>query len=198
MMRNTGIKNTAAGKILDRLAEDKKKSVTALSLITLMVFMWIRVLTQKAPQSADASAPKTDQSKIDDVSSEEYKVSFVELPKIAGRNDIIGRDFFASEGWQHFVDKQGQKSDDIEEVSIYSKNGNEEVIRRVAGKLKLEATIRMGGTYHALINGQERKVGETIPIGDGAKMYECEVIEISDNVVVIKCEEAEIRLSIKI
>ena len=197
MMRNTGNKNKGARKMLDRLAEEKKKSVTALCLIAVMAFMWIRVFTKKAPQSADAAAPGTGQSNTEDAPREEYEVSFVELPKVAGRNDVIGRDFFAPNGWQHFVDKQGQEPDGIEKVSIVSTNGNEEVIRRVAGKLKLEATIKMGGTFKAWINGQDYKVGEKIPISDGANTYECEVIEIRDNVVVIKCEEAEITLSIK-
>lgn len=181
--------------MLDRLAEEKKKSVTALCLITLMVFMWIRVLTRKAPQGVEA-APGTDRSNTEDAPREEYRVTFVELPKVAGRNDVIGRDFFASNGWQHFVDKQGRKTGDNEEVSIVKTNGNEEVIRRVAEKLKLEATI-VGGTPRALINGEQRKVGDKMSISDGAKTYECEVIEIVDNAVVITCGEAEIRLSIK-
>ena len=81
-------------------------------------------------------------------------------------------------------------------MSIVSKDGNEEVIRRVAGKLKLEATI-VGSKPQALINGQQRYIGDKMPISDGADTYECEVIDIRDNTVVIKCREAEIRLSIK-
>jgi len=197
-MRNTGHKNTGARKMLDRLAEEKKKSVTALCLIAVMVFMWIRVLTKKAPEGAEAASTDTEQTDTKNESREEYEVSFVELPKVAGRNDVIGRDFFAPDDWQHFVDKKGQKPDGIEEVSIVSTNGNKEVIERVAGKLKLEATIKMGGTRRAWINGQQREVGDRIPIGDGSNKYECEVIEIKDKVVVIKCEEAEITLSIKL
>ena len=194
-MKNIRTNNAGAGKILARLGEEKKKSVAALCLISVMAFMWIRVLTGKTPQGAEG-APATDPPSTENAPSEEYKVSFVELPKVAGRNDVIVRDFFASNGWQHFVDRQGRKPGDIEEVSIVSKNGNEEVIRRVAEKLKLEATI-VGGIPRALINGEPRNVGDKIPISDGANTYECEVIEIRDKAVVIKCREAEIRLSIK-
>ena len=195
MMKNVKNNNAGIGKILARLGEEKKKSVTALCLISVMAFMWIRVLTGKAPQGAEG-APATDPPSAENAPSEEYKVSFVELPKVAGRNDVIGRDFFASNGWQHFVDRQGRKPGGIEEVSIVPKNGNEEVIRRVAQKLKLEATI-VGGIPRALINSEPRNVGDKIPISDGANTYECEVIEIRDKAVVIKCREAEIRLSIK-
>jgi hypothetical protein len=195
MTPNARNNNTGASKILNRLAEDKKKSVTALCLISVMAVMWIRVVTRKTPDGAEAT-PVTDQTSTKDVPREEYRVSFVELPKVAGRNDVIGRDFFASNGWQHFVDRQGRKPGGIEKVSIVSTNGNEEVIRRIAEKLNLEATI-VGGTPRAFINGQVLKIGRKLSINDGADPYECEVIDIKDNAVVIKCREAEIRLSIK-
>ncbi len=195
MTPNSRNDNTGVSKMLNRLAEDKKKSVMALCLIAVMTVMWFRVLTRKTPDGAEA-APVTDQTSTEDVPREEYRVSFVELPKVAGRNDVIGRDFFASNGWRHFVDGQGRKPGGIEKVSIVSTNGNEEVIRRVAEKLNLEATI-VGGTPWAFINGQPLNIGGKLPISDGADTYVCEVIDIKDNAVAIKCREAEIRLSIK-
>ena len=85
-------------------------------------------------------------------------------------------------------------------MSIVSTNGNEEVIRRIAEKLNeklnLEATI-VGGTPWAFINGQPLNIRGKLSISDGADTYECEVIDIKDNAVVIKCREAEIRFSIK-
>jgi hypothetical protein len=195
MTSNTRNNYTGAGRILNRLTEDKKKSVTAMCLIAVMAVMWFRVLTRKKPDGAEA-ASVADPASIEDVPREEYRVSFVELPKVAGRNDVIGRDFFASNGWQHFVDRQGRKRGGIEEVSIVSTNGNEEVIKRIAGKLNLEATI-VGGTPWAFINGEALNIGGMLSISDGAETYACEVIDIKDNAVEIKCREAEMRLSIK-
>ena len=195
MTPNARNSNTGASRILNRLAEDKKKSVTALCLIAVMAVMWLRVLIRKAPDGAEA-APVTDQTSTKDVPREGYRVSFVELPKVAGRNDVIGRDFFASNGWRHFVDRQRRKPGGIEKVSIVSTNGNEEVIKRIAEKLNLEATI-VGGTPWAFINGQPLNIGGKLSISDGADTYDCEVIDIKDNAVEIKCREAEIRLSIK-
>jgi hypothetical protein len=187
------MKQSSAGarKVLERLTEDKK-TVMALCLIALMAFMWIRVLTKKTPQGAEAE-PATEQSGPEDLSSEKIEVSFVELPKIAGRNDVIARDFFASDGWRHFIG--GQKPDGIEEVSVVSTDGNEELISKVAKKLKLEATM-VSTNPLAFINGQVRRTGEKMLVTDGAKMYECEVVKIEDNTVVIKCEESEITLKL--
>jgi hypothetical protein len=160
----------------------------------VMAFMWIRVLTKKTPQGAEA-APVTEQSSTENPANEKYRVSFVELPKVAGRNDVIVRDFFASDGWRHFVDRQGQKPDGIEEVSVISTNGNEEVIKRVAKKLRLEATM-LGTDPIACVNGQVMHIGETMLITDGTDTYKCEVVKIEDNTVVIKCGEAEITLKL--
>ncbi|MEA3224938.1 MAG: hypothetical protein U9Q07_03235 [Planctomycetota bacterium] len=190
------VRNNTAGarKVLDRLAEEKKKSVMALCLISVMAFMWVRVLTGKAPEGAEA-APVTEQSDTGNHLNEKYSVSFVELPKVAGRNDVIVRDFFVSNGWQHFVDGQGRKPDGIEEVSIVSTDGNEEVIKKVAKKLKLGATM-LSANPLTFINGEVRRTGETVLVRDGNKTYECEVVKIEENTVVLKCGEAEITLKL--
>ncbi len=192
MTQNTKNGSTSARKILDKLAEEKKKSATALCLITVMAVMWIRVFTKKTPQGAEA-ALGPDQVKTEDAPREEYRVSFVELPKVAGRNDVISRDFFASNGWQRFVDRQGRKPGGID---IVSTNGNEEVIRRVAEKLNLEGTI-VGGIPQAYINGERLEIGRTLPIRDGADTYDCEVTEIEEYTVVIECKAGKFKLSIK-
>ena len=194
MRQNMTNNSTGARKVLERLAEEKKKSAAALCLIAVMAFMWIRVLTNKTPQGAEA-APVTEQSSTENPPNEKYRVSFVELPKVAGRNDVIVRDFFASDGWRHFVDGQGRKPDGIEEVSVVSTNGNEEVIKNVAKKLKLEATM-VSTNPLAFVNGQVRRIGDKMLVTDGTQRYECEVVKIEDNTVVIKCGEAEITLKL--
>ncbi len=82
MRQNIANNSTGAKKVLERLAEEKKKSVTALCLIAVMAFMWIRVLTKKTPQGTEA-APGTQQSSTENQPNEKYGVSFVELPKVA-------------------------------------------------------------------------------------------------------------------
>jgi hypothetical protein len=194
MRQNIANNSTGAKKVLERLAEEKKKSVTALCLITVMAFMWVRVLTRKTPEGAEA-APVTEQSDTENPSNEKYRISFVELPKVAGRNDVIVRDFFALDGWQRFVDRQGRKPDGIEEVSIDSTDGNEEVIKKVAKKLKLGATM-VSANPLAFVNGEVRWIGDEVLVRDGTETYVCEVVQIEDNTVVIKCEEAEITLKL--
>lgn len=175
-------------------AAERKKVVVASCLIAVMAIMWIRVLTKKAPTATEA-ASATEQLSENDPLNQDLNISFIELPKIAGRNDAITRDFFASNGWQYF-DSEEHKLAVIEEVNILSKNGNEEVIRKVAEKLKLEAIVELSSNPRAFINNKLMSVGDIVLIIDGINKYECEVVEIEENMVVIKCREAEITLKL--
>jgi hypothetical protein len=194
MRRNARNSGNIANRLFNQLAVQKKKTVLALCLITLMAFMWIRVLTRKAPQAAKAGL-LAGQMDVETQSEPELKISFIELPQAAGRNDVITRDFFDSDGWQDFVDGQGRKSAGVEEVDIISKEGDQEVIRRVAEKLNLEAIV-LSENPQAFINDKLLSVGDTTLIGDGTNRYECEVVEIKENTVVMRCRESKITLKL--
>jgi len=132
---------------------------------------------------------------VETQSEPELKISFIELPQAEGRNDVITRDFFDSDGWQDFVDGQGRKSTGVEEVDIISKEGDQEVIRRVAEKLNLEAIV-LSENPQAFINDKLLSVGDKTLIGDGTNRYECEVVEIKENTVVMRCRESKITLKL--
>jgi preprotein translocase subunit YajC len=177
------------------LAAEKKKVVAASCLIAVMAVMWVRVLTKQAPEAAEAVS-MTEQLNEEGSLNRELKVSFIELPQVAGRNDVITRDFFASDDWRHFDSEKGRNLAVIEEVNIVSKNGNEEVIRKIAEKLKLEAIVVLSKNPRAFINSKVMSVGDKVLIRDGIDKYECEVIGIEENRVVIKCSEAEVTLKL--
>jgi hypothetical protein len=181
-----------ANRLFSRLAAEKKKTVIAVCLIALMVFMWARVLGRKTPQSAEAAATAQETGQP----NSELKISFIELPKIKGRHDVLDRDFFAADGWRSFTrDAEGKNLTGIKEVSVVSGDDSEEVVRRVAEKLKLEA-IGLGKNPRAFINNKLLSVGDKLLISEGADMYECEVVGIEEHAVFIRCGEAEITLKL--
>lgn len=194
MKQNITDNSSCTKRLFERLAAEKKKSVMAVCLITLMTLLWGRVLTKQSPQTAE-SAPIADQLNLEDQSSRKSQISYIELPRIAGRHDVIARDFFASNSWRSFVGGKGRNLASVEEVNIISRDVSEEVIRKVAEKLKLGA-VMLSNTPLAFINDKVRKVGDTVLINDGVDKYECEVVEIRENTVVMKCREAEIRLKL--
>jgi len=194
MKQNVSYNSSGPRRLFDRLAAEKKKSVMALCLIALMTVLWVRVLTSKSPQSAEA-APVAHGLSLEEKSGRKSQISYRELPKVAGRHDVISRDFFASNGWRDFVGGKGRNLASIEEVNIISRDVSEEVIRKVAEKLKLGA-VMLSNTPLAFINDKVRKIGDTVLINDGVDKYECEVVEIRENTVVMKCREAEIKLKL--
>jgi hypothetical protein len=192
MRKNASSTDNRAKRLVGQLAAEKKKTVMALCLITVMALMWIRVLIRKAPEAAEAGST-AGQVRVEDQSNPETKMFFVELPKVAGRNDVIARDFFASDDWRHFT--EGQNSAGIEEVNMVSTGGNEEVIRKVAEKLRLQA-IGLGDNPRAVINDKTLSVGDKVLIRGGVDAYEFEVVDIKESTVVVRCREAELTLKL--
>lgn len=194
MKPNVANNSTRTNKLFTaRLLAEKKKTVLAVSLIMVMAFMWVRVISKKPPKAAEATVT-TQQNKLDERANSQLKISFIELPKVPGRNDVITRDFFDSKGWKEFIkDKDGKSLSGREEVSVVSKNSSEELLIKIAGKLKLEA-IELGGKPCAFINGKLLLVGDKLHLKDGVNEYECEVVRIEENMVLLRCAEVEIKL----
>ena len=188
MKQNLKNNGNGANRLFSQLAAEKKKTICALCLIAVMALMWARLLGKKKLEGAEA-AVMSQGVNFKGESNSQLKISFVELSKVPGRNDVLTRDFFASGGWQDFT-KESTK-----EVSVVSRDGSEEVVRRVAEKLKLEAIV-LGENPQAFINDKLLSVGDKLLVRDGVKTYECEVVGIEENAVFIRCGEAEIKLKL--
>jgi len=192
MKRELGNSGSGVNRFISQLAAEKKKTVCALCLIGLMVFMWVRVLSKRGPRGAQAALivrePAGSQS------NSESKISFIELPEIKARNDVLTRDFFAANGWRDFLG-DGRGLTDVGEVGVVSGDGGREVGRRVVEKLELEA-IMSGENPQVFINDVLLSVGDKLPVRDGDNTYECEVIRIEADRVFIRCGETEIQLKL--
>jgi hypothetical protein len=178
---------------MSRLAAEKTKSITAICLIAVMAFMWVRVLGGKAPQGAVAASAQ-DAAHYASESDSDLRISFTELPMVEGRNDVLTRDFFTVDDWQNFL--TGRKNlISIEETDAVSKDNAEEAVRRIAEKLKLEA-IGLGENPQAFINDKLLSVGDKLSVRDGGNTYECIVTGIEENKVSVKFGEAEFTLKL--
>jgi hypothetical protein len=188
---NTKHSGARANRLLSQLAAEKKKTATALCLIALMAFMWIKVLAGKTPRTAQGGL-LTQIATFDLPGPDsQLKISFVQLPEVKGRNDVLTRDFFAANDWTDFL--RGRRGlTGVKEVDI-QKGGSEETARRIARSLKLEA-IGLGETPQAFINDKILSVGDKFRIGDGIAEYECEVVVIEEDTVFVRCGEVEVRL----
>jgi hypothetical protein len=194
MKQNLRTNDSAAGRLFGQLAADKKKTVVAFGLVGVMVFMWVRVLTRKSPGSVEAATGVRHASGEPTEQDRQLHISFVELPKTPGRNDMLTRDFFDPEGWRHFRDSKGRSPGAVQ-VNIVSKNGSDQIARRVAAKLRLIA-IWTGNNPQAFINDTSLSVGEKLTVKEGGNTYECEVMAIEESTVYLRCGEARIELKL--
>jgi hypothetical protein len=192
MMPN--LKNTGNGtnRLFNRLVAEKKKTMLALCLIALMVLMWVRLFTKKAPSAAQAAlmAKQTDQKEQE---SAPIKISFIELPQIPGRNDVISRDFFNPNGWIGFIPEGGYLANGQQVGVVQGPMSLRSQLMRA--QLKLEA-IEMSGNPRAFINGRLLSVGDKFILKDEADTFECEVVRIEENLVVIRSSEVEVEVKL--
>lgn len=181
------ISKSGAERLISQLTADKKKLVVFLSLLGVMMFMWVKVFRIRAnKETAEKPLPKiikAETAKIDAAP----KLSYVDLPEVVGRHDVLKRDYFASNGWYSFT---GEPRDgtivDVEDVSGASGKTGEEIIRRIAANLQLEV-IGWDETPHAFINNRLLRVGDKLVVRDGADSFECQVLDIGKSAVSMNC-----------
>jgi len=192
MRQNARNNEGGVNRLFSQLAAEKKKGAIALCLIAVMAVMWVKVLTKEGPESAEARF-MTEQTDAEEQLSEALKVSYVELPEVPGRNDMIGRDFFDAADWQDFkLDEETNST--VYEVSAASTDGSEELVARLTQLLKLQA---IGSEPpQAFINDKLLSVGDKMVVSDATETYECEVVEISKSSVLIRCRDVEMVLKL--
>jgi hypothetical protein len=193
MKQSDQMNSSPANAVLKQLAADKKKTVMALCLIGVMIFMWAKVFLQDKPKSAKGATDINKMLEQVEKSSPQLsaKISFVKLPIVEGRNEVLRRDFFDANNWRAF----GEKRNSSGEVNFSSGQGDEEILKILSKRLKLEA-IELGEKPLAFINNKLYGVGETFYISDGENKHECKVILINADAVFIKCGSTEITLKL--
>ena len=181
------IKNSGSrqNRIFEQLAAEKKKTITAICLIAVMAFMWVRVLGGKTGDEAQAALTNTTAAN-EQSNSEPLKITYIDLPVVKGRNDVLNRDFFAVDDAQL---GGGRRAD------VVTKNGSEVVFKQIAGKIKLEAIV-LGQSPRAYVNNKLLTVGDSLVVTEAGNKYEFEVVKIEANKVLIRCGQAEIILKL--
>jgi hypothetical protein len=187
------IKKTGANQTFKRLGTEKKKIAVAALLISIMAVMWAHILTKKteSPVGGTSIALKT-------VAAEEIrpkiKMTYVELPKVKGRNDVLSRDMFAGSRWEGL----GAEANGSQRAIAKVKNDNEKLsdtINEMVGKeLKLEA-IFSGKNPQASVGGVLVSPGGKLAVNHEGEKYEFKALAINENEVILECKGVQVKLS---
>jgi len=192
MSKSKSNNNKSLSPIVQQFSAQKKKSAAAFVLIALMALLWIRVLSKKDQQHSSAMGMGVVNA-VQKVDSQ-VNVDYMDLPVVKGRNDVLLRDFFTVTDWQKFI-RDGKNNIGLEEVTVKTKQGSEEMLRRLAGNIRLEAII-LGSEPKVFMNDQILGVGSKFAVTEGQEKYECEIKMIEEDRMVIKVQEAEITLKL--
>lgn len=191
MMRKRINTSRSANRAMSYLVADGKKTVVAVGLVAIMAMMWFRVLTGRKPQSAAATQP-SEQTQKENTAS--VNLRFHDLPTIPGRNDRIDRNFFAVENWDLFSrDVRRHTSSTGSEVHVVAPNRTQEVIVKVAQRIRLEAVL-WSDNPQIFANDQLYRVGDTLELKDGTDTYVFEVVQIEADSVLVRCREQQLTL----
>jgi len=152
-----------------------------------MGLMWARVLLKQGPAAAAADDAQAAGQPATAASTASADITFIELPRVAGRNDCLTRDVFAA--GRGIFGSQTQAGG----LGLVAEPDNQAAIRRLAETLRLEA-IGFGRKPQALINGKLLSHGDRFAIGEGKAKLECEVTTITESSVTLTCANVRITL----
>ncbi len=183
-------------RVLTRIAAERKKTIAALSLLVVTVFMWVKVLGQKNPQSANASTAISTMQDPQSVNDSVSKIQFIELPVIEKKHHKLNRDFFNGEDWDIYAGS-GQSSQVVGKGHGMSDSDSEKLLRLISEKLQLEVIEIDQNRRAAFINNKLLVIGDKLSITDGVKIYECEIVGIEKDVVTVGCGQLEVDLKLK-
>ena len=182
-------KSKAAG-FKSQLPADKKKAIMVSVLVLVLVALWSNVFFKKGPQAAQAQSQQN--MMADETEEIKFEISYIDLPSVAGRNDVLKRDFFAPDqfkaiGWGASPTDGQNNSINAEDLDQWER----QQILQVAKEVKLEA-IFAGDNPQVVIDDKLLAVGDEFETVKGGNSYEFEVVQINDNEVVLRCNDVTV------
>jgi hypothetical protein len=187
------IKQSGANQTLKRLGAEKKKIAIAAMLIGVMGFMWMRILVKKQDAPVGGASLAIQTAAAEEMQPK-VKITYVELPQVKGRNDILSRDIFSGSRWEGL----GAAANGSRQITTKVKDGNEplsDIVNEMIGKeLRLEA-IFSGKNPQALVSGVLVSPGGRLAVNHEGEKYEFKALAINENEVVLVCKGVQVKLS---
>ena len=186
--------------LLGGFGADRKKMIIAAALISLMIFMWGRViLSSRVSNDASAADVKT-QAAIENTQQQtiqEIKIDYIELPVIPGRNDKLSRNFFDADNFSAFpLDPEGSYVSGSKSQKTNVSQDQSQIIDQIAQTIRVDAIIvgQESGIGEAFIEERLLSNGSTFDVEHKGRIYEFEVVEVFESKVVLKWEDVTVTI----
>lgn len=178
---NPNVQKTGAGK----MTAEKKKAVIALALILIMASLWIKNVMKKN-SVRDAQALLMTQQNT--AAPEEPEFSYIQLPQIENRHDVITRNIFVPNKWKGFR-REGDLGNDYWTAQALGNGDGDGLnsIERVVKEMSLGAIV-LGEKPRAFIEGKMVSAGQEFTFKYSHQSYEFKVLEVYDDKVELECD----------
>lgn len=194
-------KNHDRVDLLGHLPAKKAKIIIAVVLVTAMAFMWAKVLLGEKTENPKGSALGTVDARNQSAEPDEkpaVKISYIQLPAVPGRNDVLTKDIFTSRNWTAF---DWGNDEDAENVEIISQDDGRQMhennIRQIAEYVTVDAiSTDQSGKIQAFIQDDVVSLGDTLTVEHNGHAYEFIVMEIQTDKVVLGWENCTVTLQI--
>ena len=180
--------------LLHGLPVSKSKLIIAAVLVTIMAFMWLRLLVfNKSPDTAagGTSPGPVDTQARNNTTKPAPELTYIELPFVPGRHDVLASNIFRLGTWQAF-----ETVDDTQNTGSGGPDGKSSAltaadIRKITASITLDAIIAEGGgrTPEAFVNGKLVSVGSKVAVEYNKRSVELTVTEIYRNKVMLRVGE---------
>ncbi len=170
----------------------KPKVIVAVVLISIMGFMWVKVLLNHRSKRNEAMAAVT-RAAAEDTAAEQnqqVRMSLHPLPVVPGRNDVLTHDIFTADRWDAFPGSAGSNGAGSA-GGIGSYDGD--LVAKIASAITLEAVIA-GANPEAFIENKLVKVGDILAVRYQDRIYEFTVAQIHETKVVLKWNDFTVDL----
>ena len=186
--------------LLGGFGADRKKMIIAAALISLMIFMWARViLSSKAGNNASAAGAET-QAAIENAqqqNAEEINIDYIELPVVSGRNDKLSRNFFDADNFTAFpLDPDGSYVPGSGSRNNGDSQDQNRNIDQIVQTIKVDAIIvgDESGKGEVFIAERLLSNGSTFDVNHKGRIYEFEVMEVFESKVVLKWKDVTVTI----
>ena len=162
-----------------------RKTVLAIGLVLLMIFMWIRVFLNKG-KSVGSVKGSIVAPQINNITADkEAKLIRKELEFIPGRHDVLSHDMFADKKCS--MEKTSTVTVETDTVDLEVQKST---IADLAGGLKLDAIILdpRNVRNQVFINGKLLMVGNILKVDHEGEDYDLTVVDIFQNKVELRCK----------
>lgn len=160
----------------------RKKIIIAVCLVAVMAVLWVKLLMKKHSSAVAETGQVAGSSQP--VTQAGPSIVYCELPVISGRQDVLARDIFASNGWKGFR-RPGEKNAYGHIRTETTDHGSADIA--AAAKALELAAIVTGNKYQAFIGNKLVVKGQKFDFLFQGKKYVFKVVDINDERVELKC-----------